>query len=180
MATRKVKLSGWARFLLSVRTNARVWVTVAISSGIAVATGWASYSNLRAALVMAHADPTKSNLLAAVPDLLMALSLLSISTVKTGYRASAWVWATFWFGLASSLAGNEVCEWSHGWLARVVGVLVPLGVMLAVETVRHARKHIRKPARTKAQNGTVKAPERAVQTSTAHLGTQGHALPVTA
>lgn len=171
--TARKRVSRSARVLGRVKTNARTWVTVIISAGIAVATGWASYRNLRSALVMAHTDSLTAALLAAVPDLLMGLSLLGIGAKRPhGTRASLWTWATFGFGLVASVAGNELAEWGHGWVARVVGFVVPLAVMLAVESVRNARKNVRKPVKRMVQIGTVKAPERVVRHRTAKVGTQ--------
>jgi hypothetical protein len=159
----------------SVKINYQVAATRLLAGGIALAAGVASYDNTRHAALMGHNGLLTASMLGAMPDLMMGLSLLKMSTAAANHRVSRWIVAAFWFGLLTSVGSNELAKWSVGWPGRIEGLVLPVFVMLAVEVCKLASKTTR---RATTRRAAVKAPEVASKRPSRAKGSAVRVQPV--
>src|SRR2546430_8458361 len=102
-----------------------------------------SYQHTFTVMVVARLGRLLALMCAALPDVLMAMSLVKITMKRpANHRVSYWVTSSFWFGLVLSVGSNAYATVGQGVPAVVVGVVLPVLVMLAVEMVRVADKTV--------------------------------------
>lgn len=137
-----------------------------------------SYAHTYQVMIVARLWFGLALLCAALPDLMMMISLVKITMKRpANHRVSYWVTAAFWFGFSASVACNAYATLHEGVPALVVGVALPGCVMLAVEVVRTADKTMAKRKRTATRKAPAKAPVTAVGTSVAGFGALVPATP---
>lgn len=149
------------------KINRNVMGIRVVALAIMLITGWVSYGHTYTVVRLAGESVVTALLCAALPDLLMTISLIKMSVKRTAtQRVSRWVTASFWIGLVCSLAANGFSAWQrHSVVAIVVALMCPVFVMLTVEMLRHANAVV-----TVKRKAAVKAPVRVAKAARGKVG----------